>query len=65
MMAQQNVQMCGRKKKYWQWPVVPLSLLPDAPVVWISKSYVTLFSSYHIYISENLSSDLEVKITEI
>lgn len=33
MMAQQNVQMCGRKKKYWQWPVVPLSLLPDAPVV--------------------------------
>lgn len=34
-------------KIYWWWPVVPLDLLVDTLIVSISKSQVTLFSSYH------------------
>lgn len=37
-----NIYTCG---KYWQWPVVPLSILVDTPTASVSIPYITLLSS--------------------
>lgn len=52
-----------KKKKFWWLPVVPLSLIVDAPMVEILKSYVAYFSSYCIHkIFLNLICALDLKV---
>lgn len=52
-----------KKKKFWWLPVVPLSLIVDAPMVEILKSYVAYFSSYCIHkIFLNLIRALDLKV---
>lgn len=51
-----------KQQKYWQWTLVPLSLLVVASFVCISKLYVTDLKDFQK--TSPLPTDLEAEVTE-
>lgn len=52
-----------KQQKYWQWTLVPLSLLVVASFVCISKLYITDLKDFQK--TSPLPTDLEAEVTEI
>lgn len=52
-----------KQQKYWQWTLVPLSLLVVAYFVCISKLYMTDLKDFQK--TSPLPTDLEAEVTEI
>lgn len=63
-MFRQTIPVTLNQEKYWCWPEGLLSLLRDTPIVSISNSPCSQFIAFTRF-SENITSNLEIELTEI